>query len=141
MGNSDPDTTMELTVPVETVQALINLAHDLQGKSGTTLFDDEKSDPDDAEIDILEDRGSDPAGLEFRTLIEDLSEDAQADLVALMWLGRDEGDWAELRSMAEVRRETPTAAYLGATPLVADYLAAGLAAFESGARDVEGHPV
>ena len=141
MSQTASDPLVELGVSVDTVRALIDLARDIQGKSASTLFDDEEADPDEVELDVIEDRGSDPAELEFQTLIEDLSEDAQSDLVALMWLGRGDGDWPDLRIMAAERRETPTFSYLGATPLVAEYLAAGLSALEDEANAVEGHPV
>lgn len=141
MSDAEQDPIIELRVPVDTVRALIDLARDFQGKAASTLFDDEEADPDEIELDVIEDRGSDPAELEFQTLIEDLSEDAQADLVALMWLGRGDGDWPDLQIMAAERRETPAFSYLGATPLVAEYLAAGLSALENEANAVEGHPV
>jgi hypothetical protein len=125
------------SVPLETVRGLIHLARDLQGKTGSTLFDDEAGDPDELELDILEDRGQDPAEIEFRTLIDDLPEDAQADLVALAWLGRDDGDWSELRRLAAERREIPTSMYLRSMPLLAENLADGLAAIESAAQQAE----
>lgn len=133
---TDPIT--ELAVSADTVRALIDLARDFQGKSDSTLFEDEEADPDEVELDVIEDRGADPAELEFQTLIEDLPDDAQADLVALMWLGRGDGEWPELRSMANERRETPAFSYLRATPLVAEYLAAGLSALELQIDGIEG---
>ena len=142
--NAASDRPFALSIPVTTVWALINLACDLQGKSDTTLFDDDLADPDDLELDIREDRGAavDPAEARFRTLIEDLPEESQIDLVALVWLGRDGGDWPELRDMAADRREVPTASYLRAMPLLPDHLAAGLAALEQGPEDmIEGHPI
>lgn len=90
VADASTEPSVELTVPVATVRMLVNLARDLQGKADRTRFDDEAADPDDPDLDILEDRGIDPAETEFRTLIEDLSEEAQIDLVALAWLGRDD---------------------------------------------------
>ena len=135
------DPIADLAVPVDTVRALIDLARDLQGKSASTLFDDEEPDPDEVELNALEDRGLDPAELEFQTLVEDLPHDGQSDLVALMWLGRGDGAWRELRDMANERRERPAFSYLLGTPLVAEYLAAGLSALETEANSVEGFPV
>ena len=141
MQYSVGDPIIELAVPVATVRVLIDLARDLQGKSASTLFDDEEADPDDVDLDVIEDRGADPAELEFQTLIEDLPDDAQSDLVALMWLGRGDGAWPDLRDMAKERRETPAFSYLRATPLVAEYLADGLSALEIETNGVEGFSV
>ena len=141
-----------LSIRLDTVCFLIALAHDLQGKTGSSLYADEEGAPDDMEAQILEDRGDDPVRAEFDAAIEALSDDAQYDLVALMWLGRDgtPGDdpdetvtddlgrgWSELRALAEQEHTGPTAAYLRGTPLVADYLAAGLAAVGRDCREWE----
>ncbi|MCB4457881.1 DUF3775 domain-containing protein [Leisingera sp. McT4-56] len=56
-------------------------------------------------------------------MISDLDEEAQTDLVALMWLGREESDWQELRELAELEHNDFTADYLLGTPLLADYFA------------------
>ncbi len=51
--------------------------------------------------------------------------DEQIDLVALMWLGRGDGDldnWRELRAEASRAHNNRTASYLIGTPMLADYL-------------------
>jgi hypothetical protein len=53
----------------------------------------------------------------------------QVELVALMWLGRDEGapeDFGDLVQLAASRREVPTENYLLDHPLVAEYWLDGL---------------
>ena len=76
---------------------------------------------------MLEDRPSDPVEIEVKSVISDLNDDAKYDLVALMWLGRDDdSDWSELRALAEQEHSSPTADYLCGTPLVADYILNGL---------------
>jgi len=55
--------------------------------------------------------------------------DQMNELVALMWLGRDDAEpeeWDNLVTLANDRRETPSAGYLLEHPLVADYWANGL---------------
>lgn len=142
MTLSTNDPSLDLNIPVTTVQVIIELARDLQCKVEASLFDTEAADPDDFEIDILEDRGVDPAEIAFKTFIEDLTEDAQIDLVALTWLGRDDGDWFELRRLAAERRETPTSDYLRSLPLLAHYLADGLAAYRAFFdAAIEGYPI
>ena len=61
--------------------------------------------------------------------IQGLDPDKQAELVALMWLGRGDGDpqeWQAMVANAVSRREIPTEDYLLGYPLVADYWADGL---------------
>lgn len=120
-----PDATdPELAVPFHTVCYLIARLHDLQGKSASTLSEGDTD--DDPYLAVLEDRGNDPVDDEIRSVIDDLDEEAQVDLVALLWLGRDVGEWTELRELALQEHNDATAGYLIGTPLVAEYLAAGL---------------
>ena len=67
------------------------------------------------------------AGLEVE--IEDLEPDQQAELVALMWIGRGDmepEEWDEALALAAERHEGATAAYLLSHPHVADHLDEGL---------------
>ncbi|SDJ07068.1 DUF3775 domain-containing protein [Aliiruegeria lutimaris] len=126
---------IERTVPLDTVCFIIARAWELQGKTASTASDDDSDDDDDPEVLILEDRGNDAVEEELTSVICDLSEEAQADLVALMWLGRDGGDWAEHRVLAEQEAGAPTAEYLLGTPLLADYLMEGLNALDLDCTD------
>lgn len=117
---------VELSVPMDTLCAIIALARDVVAKTGSSVDRDDALPDDDPELDVLEDRGADPAEAELRTLVSDLAYEAQADLVALMWLGRDGGTWDELRRTAGRERTTPTADYLCGTPLLPEYLLSGL---------------
>ena len=66
---------------------------------------------------------------ELTSLIDSLSEDAQIDLVALTWLGRDDysaSDWTEVRAEAPRAHNNRTASYLLGTPLLGDFLEEGL---------------
>lgn len=68
---------------------------------------------------------------ELRALIERLNTDEQAELVAVMWIGRgafDASDWTEAARTAEVEATTPCADYLLGTPHFADHLEAGMEA-------------
>ena len=67
------------------------------------------------------------AGLEAE--IEDLEPDQQAELVALMWIGRGDmepEEWGEALTLAADRHEGGTASYLLSHPHVADHLDEGL---------------
>lgn len=71
----------------------------------------------------------DPVYLELKNVIDDLEPDQQATLVALMWLGRGDyelDDWGDALEYANEVEGVPTAEYLIATPLLADYLLEGL---------------
>ena len=61
--------------------------------------------------------------------VEDLEPDQQAELVALMWIGRGDmepEEWEEAKELAAERHEGATAAYLLSHPHVADYIEEGL---------------
>ncbi len=118
---------VSLSVPLDTVCYIVARMHDLQGKDANTLDgSNPNADDEDLADAVLEDRPSDSVELEVKSVISDLTDEAKYDLVALMWLGRDAGDWAEMRALAEQEHTTPTADYLCGTPLVADYLLEGL---------------
>ncbi|QBY02421.1 DUF3775 domain-containing protein [Rhodophyticola sp. CCM32] len=66
---------------------------------------------------------------EFRGFLEALNTDEQAELVAIMWIGRgsfEPEDFAEALDTARAEATTPTADYLIGTPHMADHLEAGL---------------
>ena len=68
---------------------------------------------------------------ELRAFIDRMSEDEQASLVAVMWIGRDSFAAEELaEAIATARDEatTPTADYLLGSPHLSDHLENGLEA-------------
>src|SRR5215475_13930985 len=108
-------------------------------------FEMEASEPD--LISNLEDDdagegrvGKDTDLTELSGFISDLNVDEQIDLVALMWLGRGDGDlesFSDLRSQAAEAHNSRTAAYLLGTPMFADYLEEAMSAFGQSAEDFE----
>ena len=73
----------------------------------------------------------DRAENELRGFLDGLNEDELQSLVALMWIGRDSFDAADLEEALRTARaeaSTPTADYLIGTPHFADHLEAGLEA-------------
>jgi Protein of unknown function (DUF3775) len=70
-----------------------------------------------------------------------MSEDEQADLVTLAWLGRDSNsleDWSTLREEAgRTHAVRPTANYLLGMPLISDYLEGALSLLGHSCEDVE----
>lgn len=122
---------IELALPLDKLCTIISLAREFDVKTASSDPDASATEDDDIAIATLEDRPADPAEQELRQMIDDLSEDAQIDLVALSWLGRNDwttDDWAELRQTATEEATASAADYLMGTPLLADYLAGGLSA-------------
>ncbi|MGV6848643.1 MAG: DUF3775 domain-containing protein [Marinibacterium sp.] len=78
---------------------------------------------------------------ELRDFIDAMSEDEQAELVAVMWIGRGSFDAAEFDEAVATAREeatTPCADYLIGTPHLSDNLENGLEALGYTVSDIEG---
>ena len=118
-----------LKLPVSTICYIIEKAREFDVKTASSDPDADPVDDDDVDAAVLEDRPSDPVEDELRSIIADLNDSGQVDLVALMWLGRGDGpdDFDEAREMAEDAANDRTADYLLGTPMLADYLEEGLA--------------
>lgn len=114
LSRQTPDVEIpEIRVPLDTVCFIISKAH---------------------EFGV----GNRVAETEMKSFISDLSHGAQVDLVAIMWMGRDEGpdEWAEAQRIADQEHNDHTPEYLIGTPLLADYLEEGLARI---GRDCSGY--
>lgn len=85
-------------------------------------------------------RELDRAEGELRAFIDRLGLDEQAELTAIMWIGRGSFEAEELaEAIATAKQEatTPTADYLIGTPHLADNIEAGLDALGVDVQDVE----
>ncbi|MEL6516759.1 MAG: DUF3775 domain-containing protein [Pseudomonadota bacterium] len=74
--------------------------------------------------------------------IAGLNSDEAANLVALMWVGRDSfdaADWDEALATARAEATAPTEDYLSGIPELADHLEAGLEAMGIAVSDAEDH--
>lgn len=77
---------------------------------------------------------------ELRDFIEAMTEDEQAELVAVMWIGRgsfEAGDFAEAVGTARAEATTPCADYLIGTPHLSENLENGLEALGYSVSDEE----
>jgi uncharacterized protein DUF3775 len=77
---------------------------------------------------------------ELRAFVDRMGEDEQAELVAIMWIGRESffaEDWEEAVATAKSEASTPCADYLIGTPHLSDHLENGLDALGISAQDVE----
>jgi len=106
---------------------------------GSELAND--ANDDDAGYGV-KDQSKDADRSELSGFIRGLNVDEQIDLVALMWLGRGDGDldnWRELRAEASRIHNNRTASYLIGTPMLADYLEEALSQFGKSLEDFEQH--
>ncbi|SMC78610.1 DUF3775 domain-containing protein [Primorskyibacter flagellatus] len=80
------------------------------------------------------------AEAELRAFIDALNEDEQAELVAVMWIGRGSFEVEDLQEAIQTAKQeatTPTADYLIGTPHLSDNLENGLEALGISATDEE----
>ncbi len=115
-----------LTIPLSTLGWIIVKAREFDGKDVDT---DDPGDDSDNPLGVLEDRADDPTFDELTSWISDLTDFQKAELVAIFWLGRDDGDasdFAGLLAEARSQQGKSTARYLLGSPLLGDYLEEGL---------------
>jgi hypothetical protein len=139
--SKEPETEVEtLTVSPEKVCFIIVKAREFDAKDQLTEPDTASNPSDDKEVSVLEEHEDDPVVEELRSLINSLSEDEQIDLVALMWLGRDDysaDEWPTVREEAARAHNARTAEYLIGTPLLGDLLEEGLSKLDFSCEDFE----
>jgi Protein of unknown function (DUF3775) len=132
-----------LTIPLDKVCWIIIKAREFDVKDARTETDPGSNPSDDSMISVLEDQPDDPVQEELTTFISSLSEDEQIDLVALVWLGRDDNtlaDWPSIREeAARAHNNHPehTANYLLGEPLVSDFLEEALSLFGKSCDEAE----
>jgi hypothetical protein len=118
-----------LNVSPEIICFIINKAREFQAKEDVTIPDEPNSPAEDWARQVLADHTDDLCLEEVRATVSDLEPDQEAELVALMWLGRGDyemEDWESVLEDAEAELTDHTADYLLAHPMVADYLLEGL---------------
>lgn len=120
-----------LNINPETVCFIISKARQFQAKEEVVIMEVPYSSADDWALQILANHIDDPCVQEVKATVRDLEPDQQAELVALMWLGRDdyllsEWDSATADAVESLTDITDPGAYLLAHPLAADYLLEGL---------------
>lgn len=118
-----------LSVHPDTICFIIAKAREFQAKEQVVIPETPSSPSDDWALQVLADHIDDLSLLEVKTTVQDLSPEQQAELVALMWLGRgdyDMEDWYTAIEDAQHAQSDNTAQYLLAHPYVSDYLEEGL---------------
>ncbi|MBS0384578.1 MAG: DUF3775 domain-containing protein [Proteobacteria bacterium] len=100
-------------------------------QAGVSDPDDGSNPADDREVSILEGSADDATAEELAAAINELTEEAQIELVALAWVGRGDfggSEWPAAKRLARDRRRGSTARYLIGMPQLGDYLEEGAAA-------------
>lgn len=148
MKKSEPklaelEATPALAISPEKVCWVIIKAREFDVKEAANEPDPGSNATDDKMVSVLEDSADDPVEEELRSFIGSLSEDEQIDLVALVWLGRNDNtldDWLVVRAeaaRAHTSHTKHTANYLLGEPLLSDYLEEALSLFGKSCQDFE----
>jgi Protein of unknown function (DUF3775) len=125
-----------LSISPEKMFFIVSKAHQSEMEASEPELITDLEDDDAGEGHV----GKDTDRTELSNFISDLNVDEQIDLVALMWLGRGDGDldsFSDLRNQAADAHNNRTAAYLLGTPMFADYLEEAMSAFGLSAEDFE----
>ncbi|MFO1210776.1 MAG: DUF3775 domain-containing protein [Amaricoccus sp.] len=123
----DPDETLSLNP--EFLRNLILQLRAVMAQEELVSPDSGSNPSDDEGPATLQDSPDNLLRDEIAAEIEDLEPDQQAELVALMWIGRGDmepEEWAEACALAAERADSPTAAYLLKHPHVADHIEEGV---------------
>jgi hypothetical protein len=119
----------ELSLNPEFLRMLILKLRAVMAQEEEVSPDSGSNPSDDEGPATLQDTPDNLTRAEIEAEIEDLEPDQQAELVALMWIGRGDmepEEWEEALALAVDRHEGATAGYLLAHPHVADHLDEGL---------------
>lgn len=135
-----------LAIAVDTVCLIVDKLREYENADLLAdAVDDDAQDPsavDGEGIDIHtgreSDRHSEHVPQELESFINDLPQDQQIDLVALMWLGRNNGsaaEWPSIREEASQAHNARTAIYLLGTPMASNFLEEGLSTLGCSCED------
>ncbi|BDX00389.1 DUF3775 domain-containing protein [Maricaulis maris] len=118
-----------MNIAEKMVRTLIDRARAYDSKE---QIEDYEPDPDSHETDAVDSLltgDTDPIRTEIEDWLSALDEEAQAELVALYWIGRGDFDGPDFpRAVREARsrRSGPTEDYLLGAPMLGDYIEIGL---------------
>lgn len=127
----------KLVIPVLTIApdlafAILLKARQFDVKVPQTDPDSGSNATDDESVDALEFGPSDDTRRELISAIHDLNDDEQADLIALIFLGRGDfalSEWNEARQEASQIGRQHIPRFVTEIPLASDYLQEGLSQF------------
>lgn len=126
------------TISSEKVCYVILKAREFDAKVAPVIDNPGDNPSDDNDVEVLSDYPDDPVYEELTSFLEALSEDEIIELHALAMLGRGDVDldgWDEAMQTAEDDLDENSVHRLLELPLLGDYLAEGLAAFDHRCSD------
>jgi hypothetical protein len=132
MAEVPPDDLPELSLGPDVAFPIVLKAREYEAKTPQTDPDSGSDAVDDENVDVLESAAGDPTYAELASAINDLNDDEQLDLIALLWIGRSDyslREWAEARSAAADIGRQRLPRYVAGQPLASEYLEEGLAQF------------
>lgn len=130
----------ELSLNPEFLRSLILKLRALMAQEEMVSPDSGSNPSDDEGAATLQESPDNMTRAEIEAQVEDLEPDQQAELVALMWIGRGDfeaEEWDEAVAMAAERADTPTASYLLSHPQVAEDLIEGITKLFDGSDLIE----
>ncbi len=138
IDQKDEAQIMDMEISLDEVCRIVVRAREYDAQVPGTDPDDGSNASDDDSIDVLDDEANSSVEEEIATAIADLSEDEQAELYALMAIGRGDYEASEWEDAKEAITESGTDIVdeLMETPMLASLLEAGLAAFGLSCDDV-----
>ncbi|WP_102226175.1 DUF3775 domain-containing protein [Acidimangrovimonas sediminis] len=119
----------ELPFDDEEIEELVLRFNAVMAKEDADIDDPGGNPTDDEGPDVLQDSAGEMTEDELIAEIEGMNEEQQHALVALFWIGREDGDpeeWDELMEQAAEREDASVSSYLLGQPMVSEYLEAGL---------------
>ena len=119
-----PRAAPSLSLPRDYLARLIVKTRAVQAREGEVDPQSGSNPTDDQARDALQDSPGDLSREEVREELQGLDERQQAELVALMWIGRGDAEpeeWEATLSLARERRDSPTPNYLLRQPLVGEH--------------------
>jgi hypothetical protein len=118
-----------LKIPLEQLSYIVEKAREFDEETAPDDTESGSNPSDDRNVSILEDTADNPTEQELAAALDSLDEEQRTEILALMFVGRGDFDRAEWRDALvqarDVQNGTETA-YLMGTPLLSDYLEAGL---------------
>lgn len=136
MIETDPTKICFIVVKAREVQAKVEVENPVDSAAPEPASDA----PDEGFRQVLEDFADDATYQELRAFLESLNEDERIEILALLWLGRgdfDISEWDEALREAADRHDQGETDYLIGTPMLADFLEAGLEAHGLSCAEVE----
>lgn len=130
--DTTPAAKPELAISSDDAFFILMKAREFDEKTPNTDPDSGSNPTDDGGVDAVEDGPDDTTQGELVGAIKALNDDAQLDLIALIWIGRGDfslAEWDEAKAAARDIGRERLPRYVCGIPLVSDYLDEALSQF------------